>query len=37
MSIVRIATPADLPVIMAISNQAIASHTATADTTPFTV
>ena len=34
---IRIATPADLPRLVEIYNQAIASHTATADTIPFTV
>ena len=37
MPTLRIAIPADLPAIVAISNQAIAARNATADTTPFTV
>ena len=37
MSILRSITPADLPRLVEIYNQAIASLTATADTTPFTV
>ncbi|MCX6036955.1 MAG: GNAT family N-acetyltransferase [Chloroflexi bacterium] len=37
MPTLRIATPADLPAIVAISNQAIAARNATADTTPFTL
>lgn len=34
---IRLATPADLPRIVAIYNQAIAAKNATADTLPFTV
>jgi L-amino acid N-acyltransferase YncA len=37
MSPIRMASPADLPHIVEIYNQAIESHTATADTVPFTV
>ena len=37
MYIIRLASPADLPRLVEIYNQAIASHTATADTKPFTV
>ena len=37
MSLVRIATQADLPAIVAIYNQAIAAQNATPDTTAFTV
>jgi L-amino acid N-acyltransferase YncA len=37
MHSIRIATPADLPRLVEIYNQAIASHTATADTISFTV
>jgi len=37
MPTLRIATPADLPAIVAIYNQAIASRTATADTVQFMV
>jgi L-amino acid N-acyltransferase YncA len=34
---IRFATPADLPRLVEIYNQAIASHFATADTIPFTI
>jgi L-amino acid N-acyltransferase YncA len=34
---IRISRTTDLPALVAIYNQAIASHTATADTLPFTV
>jgi phosphinothricin acetyltransferase len=37
MGDIRIATSTDLPRLVEIYNQAIASHTATADTLPFTV
>jgi L-amino acid N-acyltransferase YncA len=37
MPTLRLATFTDLPRLVEIYNQAIASHTATADTTPFTV
>ena len=37
MNILRLATPADLPHLVEIYNQAIASGNATADTVPFTV
>ena len=37
MATIRLATPADLPRLVEIYNQAIASHTATADTIPFSV
>jgi L-amino acid N-acyltransferase YncA len=37
MHAIRLATLPDLPRLVEIYNQAIASHTATADTLPFTV
>lgn len=37
MGQIRVASPTDLPRLVVIYNQAIASHKATADTTPFTV
>jgi phosphinothricin acetyltransferase len=37
MNTIRLGIPADLPRLVEIYNQAIASHTATADTVPFLV